>query len=167
LSVWVGELYAYVFTVVDVDEDEVTLSVVSKPEWLDFSASSGLLAGVPGLEDIGDHQVLLQATDGIVTVDKLFTITVDFESAVTNIQKGHFALYPVPANDVLHIQFNQLSEDTQVEILTVSGTIMASGIFPTGTENAELNVSSLGSGVYLCRVRNSSMNQIERLTIVK
>jgi hypothetical protein len=145
----------------------MTLSVLVKPEWLDFSASSGLLAGVPGLDDIGDHQVLLQVTDGKVTVDKLFTITVDFESAVTNIQKGHFAIYPVPANEILHIQFNQLSEDTQVEILTVSGTVVASGMFPAHTENAELNVSSLGSGVYLCRVKNSSMNQIERFTIVK
>ena len=91
----------------------------------------------------------------------------DQPTGVTDIQKGHFAMYPVPANDVLHIQFNQLSEETQVEILTASGTVVVSKSFPANTENAELNVSDLGSGVYLCRVKNSSMNKIERFTIVK
>ena len=109
----------------------------------------------------------MQVSDGIVTIDKLFTITVTLETGVTDIQKGHFVLYPVPANDVLHIRFNQLSEETQVEILTASGTIVASKSFPANTDNAELNVSNLGSGVYLCRVKNSSMNRIERFTIVK
>lgn len=167
LSVGVGQLYAYVFTAVDVDEDDLAFSVLAKPEWLDFSSSTGLLAGVPGMEDVGDNLVLLQVTDGIVTVDKLFTITVNLESAVPHVQKGHFVLYPVPANDVLHIQFNRLSEETQVEILTVSGTVVASGLFPANTEKAEINVSNLGSGVYLCRIKNGSMNQIERFTIVK
>jgi large repetitive protein len=163
----VGLLYAYIFAAEDADQDEMILSVVAKPEWLDFSASTGLLSGVPGAGDIGEHQVLLQVSDGIVTIDHLFTITVSMETGVTEIQKGHFVMYPVPANDVLHIQFNQLSEETQVEILTTSGTVVTSKSFPANTDNAELTVSNLGSGVYLCRVINSSMNRIERFTIVR
>jgi hypothetical protein len=167
LSATVGVLYAYVLMAEDVDMDELFLSVLAKPEWLNFSASTGLLAGVPGAGDIGEHQVLLQVSDGIVTIDKLFTITVSETTGVTDIQKGHFVMYPVPANDLLHIQFNQLAEETQVEIMTTSGTVVVSKSFPANTDNAELNVSNLGSGVYLCRVKNSSMNRIERFTIVK
>jgi hypothetical protein len=45
--------------------------------------------------------------------------------------------------------------------------VVASKSFPANIDNAELNVSHLGSGVYLCHVKNSSMNKIERFTIVK
>jgi len=163
----VGILYAYVLEVEDADGDELILSPITIPEWLDFTASTGLLAGVPGAEDIGEHLVLLQVSDGSVTVDKLFTIVVSPATGITDIQKGHFVMYPVPANDVLHIQFNQLSEETQVEILTAAGTVVLSKSFPANTDVAELNVSELQSGVYLCRVKNSSMNQLERFTVVK
>jgi hypothetical protein len=167
LSATAGVLYAYVLTAEDADQDELYFSVLAKPDWLNFTASTGLLAGVPGEGDVGEHQVLLQVSDGTVTIDKLFTIAVSFETGVTDIPKGHFVMYPIPANDVLHIQFNQLSEETQVEILTASGMVVASKSFPANIDNAELNVSHLGSGVYLCHVKNSSMNKIERFTIVK
>ncbi len=167
LSAYVGALYAYLFTCEDVDGDELVLSVLAKPEWLNFSASTGLLSGVPAAGDVGEHQVLLQVSDGTVTIDKLFTVTVSVSTGVTDIQKGHFVMYPVPANDVLHIQFNQISEETMVEILTASGTVVASRSLPANTDKAELDVSSLGSGVYFCHIRNSTMNQIERFTVVK
>ncbi|MDB4017691.1 putative Ig domain-containing protein, partial [Amylibacter sp.] len=70
--------YSYTFTASDVDSgDTVTLAAPTKPFWLSFNAGTGVLSGTPTNSNIGDHSVVLSATDvaGAVTTQN-FTITV-------------------------------------------------------------------------------------------
>ncbi|MGI2059863.1 Ig-like domain-containing protein, partial [Shewanella baltica] len=70
--------YSYTFTVADTDVgDTLTLSAVTKPSWLSFNATSGVLSGTPSNADVGAHPVLLRVTDTDgLTADQSFSITV-------------------------------------------------------------------------------------------
>ena len=58
-------------------ETQSPLPAPTKPYWLSFDAGTGVLSGTPTNSNIGDHSVVLSATDaaGAVTTQN-FTITV-------------------------------------------------------------------------------------------
>ncbi|ABS06337.1 putative Ig domain-containing protein [Shewanella baltica] len=70
--------YSYTFAASDTDVgDTLTLSAVTKPSWLSFNTTSGVLSGTPGNADVGSHVVLLRVTDTDgLTADQSFSITV-------------------------------------------------------------------------------------------
>ncbi|MGI1969456.1 putative Ig domain-containing protein, partial [Shewanella baltica] len=70
--------YSYTFAASDTDVGDVlTFSAVTKPSWLSFNATTGLLSGTPGNADVGAHPVLLRVTDTDgLTADQSFSITV-------------------------------------------------------------------------------------------
>ena len=69
--------YTYTFSASDVDVgNTITLSAPSLPDWLNFDPETGILSGTPTNGEVGDHLVVLRASDGTVNVDEEFTITV-------------------------------------------------------------------------------------------
>jgi hypothetical protein len=167
LSASVGNLYVYVFTTTDVDNEDLVQSAITLPDWLQFTPSNGLLTGIPQIGDLGQHLVFLQVTDGINTVDKSFVITVTEETAIPEVRNNEFVLYPVPAKDILNIKFSSLNEETTLEIISSSGVILQSKVIPAKTVVANIDVAGVQSGIYFCHLRNSSMNLISRFLIVK
>ncbi|MGI2219637.1 putative Ig domain-containing protein, partial [Shewanella baltica] len=70
--------YSYTFAAADTDVGDVlTFSAVTKPSWLSFNTTSGVLSGTPSNADVGSHVVLLRVTDTDgLTADQSFSITV-------------------------------------------------------------------------------------------
>ena len=68
--------YSYRLTAADSDGDALTLSATTIPPWLIFDADDALLSGTPMAADVGDHDVVLNVSDGFASVDQAFTITV-------------------------------------------------------------------------------------------
>jgi Ca2+-binding RTX toxin-like protein len=57
--------------------DGVTLSAETKPDWLSFDASTGVLSGTPTNDDVGEYSVVLRATDASGAFEEQrFTLTV-------------------------------------------------------------------------------------------
>ncbi|MBN2215308.1 MAG: T9SS type A sorting domain-containing protein [Bacteroidales bacterium] len=71
-----GELYYERILVSDPDSNQVTISSVSLPGWLNLSPNPGELYGTPGNENIGDNYITVRAYDGTYTVDTTFIIKV-------------------------------------------------------------------------------------------
>ena len=71
--------YSYTFTASDIDVgDTLTLSAETLPSWLSFDAATGVLSGTPINDDVGDHSVVLRATDAAGAYqEQSFTITVN------------------------------------------------------------------------------------------
>ena len=101
--------YSYTFTVNDVDAgDTLTLSAPTLPAWLSFNPSTGVLSGTPTNAHVGNHAVVLRASDGTVTVNQSFTITVSntndtptiTSTAVTNATEDTAYSYTFTVNDV-------------------------------------------------------------------
>ena len=64
LSILEDRIYSYTVEFDDVDVgDNVFLSLETQPSWLSFDTSSNLLSGIPTNRAVGDHKVVLKATD--------------------------------------------------------------------------------------------------------
>ena len=72
-------LYTYSIIGADIDSDAITIDAHVVPDWLaltDLQNDSGLLEGVPGSMDLGEHEVVLTLFDGIDTIEQRFVVTV-------------------------------------------------------------------------------------------
>lgn len=75
-----GEEYTYEVTTSDADGDDITITAPTLPDWLtltDNGDGTATLSGTPGADDVGDHDVSLQASDGTEPVTQDFTVTVE------------------------------------------------------------------------------------------
>ena len=69
--------YTYAVAAADVDGDALSITAPTRPAWLtltDHGDGTASLEGTP--TDVGDHPVVLRLSDGLVSVDQNFTITV-------------------------------------------------------------------------------------------
>jgi hypothetical protein len=167
LTVYAGNLYAYVFTATDPDDATLTRSVVQKPDWLAFSESTGVLTGTPTEADKGQHLVILRVTDGKEEVDQDFIITVDGPEGLSDLEAAGIRVYPVPARDYLDIRFESLSESTQLEVIGANGGIVRQATVPARMENYRLDLNGVENGTYYLHIKNTTINNIGRIVIVK
>lgn len=106
-------LYSYTFNTTDYDlTDLLTLSAQKKPVWLNFTWTTGqrtaLLSGTPDNSNVGDTTVTLRVTDGTITKDQTFTLTVAntndapeiTSTAVIEVDEGAAYSYTIIATDV-------------------------------------------------------------------
>ncbi|MCP1728648.1 hypothetical protein J2T60_002662 [Natronospira proteinivora] len=105
-----GDDYSYSVVASDPEEDPITLTARTLPEWLSFSDGgdgSGSLEGSAGADEVGSHSVVLEAEDdrGGVT-EQSFTIEVEANQAPeftsspeTDIREGDDYSYAVVASD--------------------------------------------------------------------
>lgn len=54
-TIIIEQTYQFTPDVEDADDDILTFTIVNKPAWLDFDATTGTLSGVPKENDIGEH----------------------------------------------------------------------------------------------------------------
>jgi len=59
-----------------VDDDAITYDATSLPTWLNFNSIDQTLTGIPADTDIGIHNVVLTASDGVVETEQVFSIEV-------------------------------------------------------------------------------------------
>lgn len=78
--------YEYEIVATDPDGDALTISASVLPAWLaltDNGDGTALLAGTPTVDDVGDHEVVIDAADATGAVgSQAFVITVEDEGAV-------------------------------------------------------------------------------------
>ena len=82
-SASVNEDIFYTYTITAVDSDNAPVSDVgltfsgpTVPSWLSFNSGTRVLSGTPTNSDVGVHNVVLRVSDGSVSTDQIFTITV-------------------------------------------------------------------------------------------
>lgn len=74
-----GAEFVYAVEADDVDGDELELLAEVLPAWLAFTDNgdgTGLLEGTPANEDAGVHAISLEATDGELSIEQTFDVTV-------------------------------------------------------------------------------------------
>jgi hypothetical protein len=168
LTGYVGDLYAYIFSATDVDANTtLTYSVVEKPEWLSFNATNGILSGTPAQADRGQHLVILRVSDGTVNVDQTFTIEVDGPTGLENLEAAGVRIYPVPASQYLTVKFDKLTNETQLEVVSVTGSIVRKATVPANQNTFTLDLIGIEPGAYYLHIKNNSINNTGRFIITK
>ncbi len=75
-----GEEYSYAVTASDADDDTLTITATTLPAWLTFTDNgdgTATLSGTPAADDVGDHDVTLEVSDGTDIAAQGFTIAVE------------------------------------------------------------------------------------------
>ncbi len=162
----VGNAYYYILTYIDVDDTSVTLSAVTKPTWLTFSETTGILSGTPGVSNQGENHVVLRAHDGLIGTDQEFTINVDNHSALGDVETAKFTIYPVPAQNYLIIESGKLNEETLVEVITISGAIIKKFSISAGEVDYRLDLCGFENGFYYLYFVNKTNTYIGKFSVI-
>src|SRR5699024_9071153 len=73
------EKYSYQIAANDPDGDDISIAVVEKAPWMNYSDNgdgTAVLSGTPSAEGSGSYQVILRASDGTDQVDQTFEVKV-------------------------------------------------------------------------------------------
>jgi hypothetical protein len=82
-AVNVGAAYSFTPTTADANKNTLTFSIRNKPDWANFSTTSGILSGTPAAADVGTYaNIQISVSDGEARVAlPAFTISVNQMSA--------------------------------------------------------------------------------------
>nr|WP_256613131.1 putative Ig domain-containing protein [Shewanella baltica] len=149
--------YSYTFAAADTDVGDVlTFSAVTKPSWLSFNATTGVLSGTPGNADVGSHVVLLRVTDTDgLTADQSFSITVTNVNDAPTISSTAITA----ATQDAAYSYTFAAADTDVgDVLTFSAVTKPSWLSfnaATGVLSGTPSNADVGSHVVLLRVTDT------------
>ncbi len=71
-----NRMWEYKVQVSDPNGDPVSVSVVEKPDWMEFDEAAIRLSGIAGWENVGTHRFRMLASDGSNSTTRAFTIDV-------------------------------------------------------------------------------------------
>ena len=140
--------YSYTTTATD-DDDAVTLTCTTVPSWL--TCNSGALTGTPSNAHVGNHAVVITASDGTVSVTDSFTIAV----ANANDAPTITSTAVTTATEDAAYTYTVTASDADGDTLTMTGTTVpswlsfnaATGVLSGTPANA--NVGTSGNDVLI------------------
>lgn len=157
-SITQGELYEYEVVASDVENDELTYSLETAPEWL--SISGNVISGTPPVSAIGEHNVVIRVDDGSEQDEQAYTLlvaertdadlSVILDSLAPALVDSDFSISivlsnagPADASDVsLHLEFSrELQFVTLPDGCSQQATaVNCSGLFVANGTDTELGI---------------------------
>ena len=160
----VDELYAYLLAVIDHEGDPITCTGTIIPAWMTFNANSKVLSGTPTSANLGPHTVMITVSDGVFTINHLFTVNVVNTTGIDISSKLVNSVYPNPAHDFVVFEF--VGEASSIEITDLSGKVLIQKPIASGDSKVQINVSELNNGMYMFRVFDKTRSQHQTGKIV-
>ncbi len=153
---FIDSTYLYEITFFDIDEDdEPTLTVITKPDWLNYISETNTLIGVPSNGELNqEFPVVLELTDGKRTEYQTFTIVVQRASGIVSIPSGSQILniYPNPSRDYINIELGSIKEKSQIELFDYQGKLMKKIQLNGGEKIIIIDVSEINPGLYFLSI---------------
>jgi VCBS repeat-containing protein len=154
--------YTYPVTTTDPDTgDSVTVSATTLPSWLTFDGVT--LSGTPTNSEAGDHAVVLEATDSVLTDTQSFTITVSNVNAAPSITS---AAVTAVAEDTTYTYTVTTTDPDTGDSVTVSATTLPlwltfDGVILSGTPTN----SEVGDHAVVLEATDSVLTDTQSYTI--
>lgn len=108
---------------------------------------------VSGIPTGGPYYVNTTITDGTTTKNPVFELTNRFATGIptVNRMKDDVVMYPNPAHDELNVIYNGNSSIKNIAVYNLIGKVV--NVYKvTGNNNANLDISSIPSGIYFVRL---------------
>jgi hypothetical protein len=117
-QVTAGQAYSFTPTASDPEGKSLSFSIVNRPPWLSFSASTGRLSGTPASSAVGEYvEIRIQVSDGRSTATLgPFSITVLDANRPPNIS----GTPPTAAREGQAYEFTPMATDADGDTLTFS-----------------------------------------------
>jgi hypothetical protein len=145
------DLYLYEIEFEDQDNDECTITILEKPDWLEFSTNNNTccLSGTPPKP--GEDHIVIEINDGQNKIQQSFNIISTSVMGIAEIAKDNdICIYPNPVKDVLHINIkNVLDKKFSIELYNTSGNIVFKKTYNRLSSDIQIPVSNLNSGMYI------------------
>ena len=118
-------LYSYTYSASDVDNADSTLvyAVKQSAGWLIFDGKNNI-SGTPTNDHVGDHPIIVTATDGMTIVEQSYTITV----LNTNDPPLIASISSQTTNEEVPLEINVVISDVDGDTLTLGASADTSGI---------------------------------------
>jgi len=163
--------YYYEIVAIDPNGDSLKVGWKSLPGWLTFTENENgnFLEGTPSVNNIGDFQVRLFATDFVDTTYQEFTISVT-TSGIFILSENEVQIIPNPVKDIAFLRTN-LKNDCIIELLIsdIQGNRVLNEKVEVkqGRQRVPLNLNSLKPGFYTAFLSNGNYRISEKLIIVR
>ena len=149
-----GEVsYSYSITAIDGEDDDLTITALTKPEWLslnDNGDGTGSLSGMPGYMQYGANEVTLAVSDGTETFEQTFVINVSVPRAV--IKNHTLIVNGTDADDDIHVWIRQDSVRVTVNGAIRNFALSDINAFKAhafgGDDSVLVNVSTMSASVF-------------------
>ena len=163
--------FSYSVVTTDVDVNAVTITDPTTATWLtlvDNGDGTGTLSGIPTNDDVGTHNITLQVSDGTLTADQTFTVTVVnvndapvfTSTAVTAIDEDSAYSYSVVATDV------DVGDSLTITAPTIPGWLsLTTGGGGTETLSGTPTNSEVGTHNVTLRVNDGTVDVDQSFTI--
>jgi len=121
------------------------------------AASGGALASVAALKTRAHN------LNGWYGAQHFACLSQQLPNGITELDAGHFALYPNPTNGSITMERAEHGEQAQIEVHAMSGRLVMQADWRASSTRIGLDVSSLPSGIYAVEVRTQEGVQVQRL----
>lgn len=110
---------------------------------------------------VATNTFIVTGSDGTCTAQSSVVVVVSTCTGVDEADNSSaVSVYPVPANDVLNIQFNQNATETEMEIADLSGKIILKKALLSSP--AQTDVSQLSPGVYIVTLKTKDRSTVHK-----
>jgi hypothetical protein len=145
-----GELLTFTATATDADLPANTLSygldATSIANGMIINSNSGVYSWTPTKEQVGDYNITVIVSDGLLQDAIIMTITVDAILGIRKISNLSVKVYPNPTARYLIVEAEQLRA---ISLLDINGRWIKD--FAVADQ---IDVSDLNSGIYLLQVKD-------------
>ena len=158
------QLYIYQVEAFDENDDLLFYSLLESPLDISINAASGLITWLPLNDDVGMHDVIVQAFDGLFAVNQSFTINVQN----VNDKPKIISIPILNATQDTNYFYDVEAIDNDNEVLIYSLMVKPDGMVideATGIINWTPNNSQVGIGNVAVIVSDGNLTDIQEFTI--
>lgn len=110
----------------------------------------------------GTYNVLVTSNQGCEGFDEIVVDTTTCTNSMDQLQLSGLKIYPVPAMEILHIEWPSADQQLSITLLDLSGKVLLDKSIEAGNNSSILSVEDLKAGIYVLRVQ-----QGDRLAQIK
>ncbi|MFO7862956.1 MAG: T9SS type A sorting domain-containing protein [Salinivirgaceae bacterium] len=160
----------------DQDNDELTISCSTAPEWMTFTdlgnGEAELTATSAPMSAIGQtYQIPVSVTDGYVFVNDIITVEVlRYPVSISSIENAsQLAIYPNPAKKEANLGYTLTeASNVQATIYNITGQVVKTVVSENqqpGEHLHTIDVSTMSNGVYFFNIQIGQESTTQRLII--
>ena len=128
---------------------------------IDNNDGTAYLTGIPSSLDIGEYNIVIILSDGNLSLEQEFTLTVSVQTGnINGNYLNEFNIFPNPCQDILNLSFsNNISGHLEISVMNIEGRIMYIEKIENSAETfiKNINLSNIKEGIYSISVKHNNI----------